>query len=199
MEEAGFPPSVFEWQPNPVILAHLQGGYVQSPDPGPFIAKSMSDCNRTSTTEAAERSCPSMAADCNDKGIAQSNQKSPGAPGHTGPVTMPVDLASFVCSQCNYLFNRKFKLKYATTFFLMSVFANAGSKHVIQKHDHHFKCVYQGCGQTFGIRTNLERHEATHTRTNQFQCPNSWCKTPGRTFTREDNLRRHMKLCAAPK
>jgi len=38
-----------------------------------------------------------------------------------------------------------------------------GSKHVTRIHNHRFKCVHQGCGRTFGLRTNLERHEATHT------------------------------------
>ena len=123
IEEACFPPSVFEWQPNPLILPLLREEHLQSLKFGPSVAKDTSDCHLMNTSGAAGIFCPDTAVDFDDKGIPKSNQKSPGAPRHTGPATMSANLSSFACPQCTYVANRKFKLKYAINFFLKSACA----------------------------------------------------------------------------
>lgn len=82
--------------------------------------------------------------------------------------------------------------RYATNFLLK--YAYNGSKHIKQKHDRPYECAHHGCGQTFGLRTHLERQQATHTGKKEFECANAWCKTQ---FTREDDLKRHTKGCVA--
>ncbi|KAF2446708.1 hypothetical protein P171DRAFT_383495, partial [Karstenula rhodostoma CBS 690.94] len=179
-DEAFYPPSVFEWQPNPVIHPHLRGEHLQSLNHDPSVAESNSDCHLMNTTGEAGRSSPEIAVDFDDdKGIPKNNQMYPGAPRYTGPATMSAILSSFACFQCTFVAKKRFEL----------------NKHVTQTHNHRFKCVYHGCGKTFGLRANFERHEATHTDRKGYGCPNPWCKTPGETFTRNDNLKRHMKLC----
>ncbi len=56
--EACFSPSAFEWQPNPVIFAHLRDEHLQSSDPGPSVAKDTSDCHLKNTAEAAGKFSP---------------------------------------------------------------------------------------------------------------------------------------------
>ncbi|RMZ67730.1 Zinc finger transcription factor ace1 [Pyrenophora seminiperda CCB06] len=177
--EACFPPSSFEWEPNPVIFPHLRDDHVQAMNSGPAIAKNTPDSQSMDTDGALN-----VATDCDYKGITEDSQKCPSASPHTGPATMSVNLSSFACPQCTFVFKKKFELKLSDN-----------SKHVTQTHNHRFKCVYSGCQKTFGLRTNLERHEATHTQETRFQCLNPWCRTPEKIFTREDNLKRHMKLC----
>jgi hypothetical protein len=122
-EEVCFPPSVFEWQPNPVILHHLRGEYLQSLSSDPSVAKDASDHHILNTVGAAARFCPDLAVDFDDKDIPKNNQMSPDAPRHTGPATMSANLSSLACPQCNYVAKRKFELKYAIMFFLTSAYA----------------------------------------------------------------------------
>ena len=194
-EEAYFPPSVFEWQPNPVILPHLRDEHAQSLDPGPSVVKDTSDCHFTDTAGAAASFCPDIAIDFDSEAGTKNDQGSSHAPKHTGPITMSVTLSSFACPQCTYVANKKFKLKYAINVSLMLLKLKDSSKHINQTHNHRFKCVHQSCGRTFGLRANLERHEATHTERKGFRCPNIWCSTPDHLFTREDNFKRHTKRC----
>ncbi|KAA8613526.1 hypothetical protein PtrV1_12434 [Pyrenophora tritici-repentis] len=86
-----------------------------------------------------------MAVDFDCKDTTENDEQSPNASRHTGPATMSVNL-SYACSQCNYVAKKKFEL----------------NKHVNQRHNHRLKCVHQGCGNTFGLRANLERHERIH-------------------------------------
>ncbi|KAF1997449.1 hypothetical protein P154DRAFT_578870 [Amniculicola lignicola CBS 123094] len=179
VEEACFSPSVFEWQPNPVMFPHLRGKHLQALNSDPPVAQNMSDCRPVDTAGTSGIFCPDMAVAFDGKGTTKNYQKSPGASIHTGPTIMSTNLSLFACPQCSFISKRKFEL----------------NKHVNQTHNHRFKCAYQGCEKTFGLRANLERHEAIHNGRVGFQCSNLWCKTPEKIFTREDNLKRHMKLC----
>ncbi|ORY15244.1 hypothetical protein BCR34DRAFT_612202 [Clohesyomyces aquaticus] len=71
--EACFPPSVFEWQLNPVILPHLRDEHLQLLNYGPSMAKNTSDCHLMDTAGAAGRFCPDMAVNFDDKGTAKNN------------------------------------------------------------------------------------------------------------------------------
>jgi hypothetical protein len=193
--EAYFSPSAFEYQPNPVIFRHLRDEHFQSLNSGPSVTDNSSNCDPKDTAGAAERFCPDMAVDSDVKDTSENNQNSPGAPRHTGPATMSVNLSSFACSQCSYVAEKRHELKYATILLLCLLSLNNSSKHVTQTHNHRFKCVYHGCQKTFGLLANFERHKATHTEREGFKCPNQWCKAPGKSFTREDNLKRHIMRC----
>ena len=193
------PPSVFEWQPNPIIFHHLRGEHLESLQSGPSIATSTPEYHLMDTSELVEGLYLDTAIGFDNKNTTKDNQKSPDAPRHTGPTTMSTNLSSFACPQCNFTAKRNCALKYVIIFSLMLLPLNYGSKHVAQTHKHRFKCVHYGCGKSFGLRTNLERHQTTHTERKKFKCPNPWCKIPGRTFTRNDNLGRHLKLCVASK
>lgn len=123
MEEACFPPSVFEWEPNPVILAHLRGERLQSQDSGPSTVKNTPGCHLVDTAGETEGLSPDMAVAFDEKGSAECNQKSPVVPRHTGPTTISPILSSFACTQCIYVAKKRSELKYAVVIFLKSTFA----------------------------------------------------------------------------
>ncbi|KAF1952772.1 hypothetical protein CC80DRAFT_421714 [Byssothecium circinans] len=110
-EEAYFPPSVFEWQPNPVILHYLRDEHLQSLNSGPSVA------------DSTWKLLPGYGCRFDDEDTAKDDQTSPGASRHTGPATMSVHLSSFACPQCTYVAQKKFELKYAIILFLMSTYA----------------------------------------------------------------------------
>jgi hypothetical protein len=160
--EACFSPSAFEYQPNPVIFHHLRDEHFQSLNCGPSLADNALNCHLIDTAGAAGRFCPDMAVDFDVKDTTENNQNSPGAPRHTVPATMSVNLSSFACLQCTYVAEKRYELKYATILLLCLLTLNDSSKHVNRTHNHRFKCVYHGCRKTFCLLANLERHEATH-------------------------------------
>ncbi|EDU49373.1 conserved hypothetical protein [Pyrenophora tritici-repentis Pt-1C-BFP] len=110
-EEACFPPSVFECQPNPVIFHHLRDEHLPLFNPGPSEVESRKVIPST----------PDMAVDFDCKDTTENDEQSPNASRHTGPATMSVNL-SYACSQCNYVAKKKFELKYARIPFPMSAF-----------------------------------------------------------------------------
>jgi hypothetical protein len=86
--EACFPPSMFEWEPNPVIIPHLRGGRLQSLDSGSSTAKDTSDRHLVEIVGEAEELSPDMAVAFDDKGAVKRNSMSPVAPRYTGLTTM---------------------------------------------------------------------------------------------------------------
>jgi hypothetical protein len=68
-EEACFPPSVFDWEPNPVILPHLRGEHLQSLDSGPSIANNPSDCHLVDTAGATGKICPGVTVHHDEKAV----------------------------------------------------------------------------------------------------------------------------------
>jgi hypothetical protein len=114
---------MFEWGPNPVILSHLRDEHLQSLDSGSSVADITSDCDLMDIDGVAEYGSPDIAVDFDDKSTTKNSQESPGAPRHTGPTTMFVNLSSFACPQCNYVAKKKFELKYAIISFLVSTCA----------------------------------------------------------------------------
>jgi hypothetical protein len=68
-EDGCFPPSVFEWQPNPVILPHLRGEHFQSLNLGPSVTKDTSYSYVVDTAREAERFCPDMVVDLRTKAL----------------------------------------------------------------------------------------------------------------------------------
>jgi hypothetical protein len=121
--EAYFPPSDFEWQPNPVIFSYLQTEHLQSPNSSPSVAKDILDCYLVNTAGAAERFCPDTTVNFDDKSIPNNNQESPSAPRHTGPTTMSANLSSFACSQCTHVAKKKCTLRYAIISYLEFAYA----------------------------------------------------------------------------
>ncbi|KAH4085474.1 hypothetical protein HBH98_130390 [Parastagonospora nodorum] len=177
-EEAYFHPSVFEQEPNPVIFAHLRGEPLSSPDSGRAEAKNTSECHLMDTAEIDGGVFPEVDVHIDDTIGPKNVQKTPFVPSHNCPTTISVNLSSFQCTECLYVARKKNKL----------------NKHIKQKHERPYGCAHYGCKQTFGLRTHLERHQTTHTEKKEFECSNVFCKTQ---FTREDNLKRHIKGCIA--
>ncbi|KAH3976342.1 hypothetical protein HBH69_086330 [Parastagonospora nodorum] len=177
-EEACFHPSVFEQEPNPVILAHLRGEPLISPDSGRAEAKNTSECHLMDTAEIDGGVFPEVDVHIDDTIGPKNVQKTPFVPSHNGPTTISVNLSSFQCTECFYVARKKNKL----------------NKHIKLKHERPYGCAHYGCERTFGLRTHLERHQTTHTEKKEFECPNAFCKTQ---FTREDSLKRHIKGCIA--
>jgi hypothetical protein len=113
--EACYNPSVFEWQPNPVIFSHLRDENFLSQNPSPSAAGDMSDWRHMDNSEAAQRFRPDRAAEFEDDDTVKNDEVPPDAPRYTGPATTCVNLSSFPCPQCSYVARKKFELKYATT------------------------------------------------------------------------------------
>ncbi|KAH7635294.1 hypothetical protein B0T09DRAFT_254867, partial [Sordaria sp. MPI-SDFR-AT-0083] len=59
-------------------------------------------------------------------------------------------------------------------------------------HEKKYKCDKDGCPRAFSVPAHLERHRKTHRRDSE-ESETSRCSACPKTFTREDNLRRHIR------
>jgi hypothetical protein len=187
---------------NPVIFGHLLDTPNRSPQPDCTAANQSSidlDLDTPMTSEPAQ-SIPETDKISKERELISSmpiDDEVMRPFTHNGPVTNPVTLSSFACSHCAYTFDKPYKLKYTFCSSQFSLILTACSKHINQMRAHRFRCSYHSCEKTFALRTNLERHELTHTGGERFTCPNSWCEDSEQTFGRRDNLERHVRRCSA--
>ncbi|KAH6865594.1 hypothetical protein BKA58DRAFT_224489 [Alternaria rosae] len=72
--------------------------------------------------------------------------------------------------------------------------------HQNRKHNLRYPCTV--CNSRFGLRADLQRHENNVHRYDThaipaklFRCPNIDCTTPGKTYARKDNFKRHVQRC----
>jgi hypothetical protein len=94
-----FPPSNFEWEPDPVIFSHPRGEHLQSLNYSSSTVENTLECHLMDTAREAEGSSPDTAVAFDDKGAAKYNQKPNVEHIHTGPTTMSPILSSFPCPQ----------------------------------------------------------------------------------------------------
>lgn len=82
--------------------------------------------------------------------------------------------ATYACSNCELEFERKSLL----------------TQHEARKHIRRFKC--EKCDMAFHLNADLKRHKETKHRTafDFLECPHTDCNE---TFTRQDNLQRHLR------
>ncbi|RYN75874.1 hypothetical protein AA0120_g11790 [Alternaria tenuissima] len=124
-EEPSFPPSAYEWEPNPVIHAHLRSEHPQSTDSDSFVVESTPlESRRMDIAGEREEFSSHTADNFDNKGATKFNEKSPFASKHTGPTTMSPNLSSFPCPQCTYVAKKRFELRCAITILPMSILAN---------------------------------------------------------------------------
>ncbi|KAF1829919.1 hypothetical protein BDW02DRAFT_125843 [Decorospora gaudefroyi] len=176
-------PYDIEYAPNPVIFAEPQNKATQALDIAPvdtLVSPLEEQRSRMYKDDIRLRYEASPTEDTEHETTMPTSETQAETPPFTGPATNPATLAIFPCPSCSCSFAKAYKR----------------SKHVNLVHAHRFKCGHGGCKKTFGLRTNLERHEATHRRDEQgLSCPNAWCKTPAKVFPRRDNLERHVRRC----
>jgi uncharacterized C2H2 Zn-finger protein len=95
-------------------------------------------------------------------------------PSRSSSPTMTRSTNSYPCSRCNEMFRLRGEL----------------NKHWNRKHEKRFSCAVQGCDQAFHLRADLIRHTKTHDVQADITCDYDGCS---RTFSREDNMKRHVR------
>jgi hypothetical protein len=124
VEKEYFPPSVFEWEPNPVIFSHMRVDYHESSHSSPSVAQTTSDYHLMDLSAASGGFNPNTPLEFDNEGTAIDTQKSTIALRPSGPATISVNLSSFACSQCPYVGKKKHELKYEIMFYLADAHAD---------------------------------------------------------------------------
>ena len=116
-----------------------------------------------------------------------------------GPTTTILELSSFPCSQCSMVFKKAYERKYGSSYLITYFCLTINSKHINRKHLRRYQCSFDGCDNAFSLKTNLDRHKTSRHRSEAreegLSCPNSWCRSSEKVFTRRDNLERHIRRC----
>lgn len=188
-------PRDVEYEPNPVIHAHLHESGPLAPQRRDVTTEQLKEPPTFSIMEGGleledqytgdGETLSNVSADVFRNRIASHDLPREGFPSSTsarnGPATAVVELSSFPCSECPMAFRKAYER----------------NKHVNRKHLRRYRCPYSGCGKTFSLNANLERHmKSCHVvSAERLTCPNPWCRSPEKAFARRDNLERHIRRC----
>jgi hypothetical protein len=133
VQEDFYPPSAFEFEPNPVIQAHLRSEHLDSLGSISTMATSTLDSYRMDTPGAPEEPSPETGTILDEQDTTNELESSYDPQNSLGPATMSTNLSSFACPECTYIANIKNKLKCAKPLFIPCSLINVMAASILLK------------------------------------------------------------------